>query len=156
MSAILTPSGPEPRLLVSLAAWTWPGTAADGRDVAHILITHPPALTGLCTGETVEARMRHLSDSLGSLAGSREVVPDLGRCLQIVGDHVLLHVPGASRQLRLPTRRPWTELVARDGEAVLLLGLDPLPQSAGAARIDDYLDTTLAADRLLFGRARTR
>lgn len=154
MSVIL-PADPSLRLLVSLAAWTWPGTGADGRDIAHILITHSPALTGLSTAETVEARMRRLSDSLGSLA-SAEVVPDLGRCLQIVGDQVLLHIPGASRQLRLPTRRSWTELAARHGEAVLLLGLDPLPQSADAARIDAYLDTALAADRLRFGRARTR
>ncbi|MEU6350162.1 hypothetical protein ABZ896_12625 [Streptomyces sp. NPDC047072] len=155
MSVIL-PADPGLRLLVSLAAWTWPGTGADGRDVGHILITHSPALTGLSTAETVEARMRRLSDSLGSLASAREVVPDLGRCLQIVGDHVLLHISGASRQLRLPTRRSWTELAARHGEAVLLLGLDPLPQSADAARIDSYLDTALAADRLRFGRARTR
>lgn len=65
-------------------------------------------------------------------------------------------MPGISRGLRLPTRRPWTELVARNAEAVLLLGLDPLPQSADAARVDTYLDAALAADRLLFGRARTR
>ncbi|HWU06463.1 MAG TPA: hypothetical protein VN520_08790, partial [Streptomyces sp.] len=92
----------------------------------------------------------------GGMTGAREVVPELERCLQIVGDQVLLHVPGVSRRLRLPTRWPWTELVARNAEAVLLLGLDPLPQTADAARIDAYLDATLATDRLLFGRARTR
>ncbi|MET9970057.1 hypothetical protein ABZZ80_30090 [Streptomyces sp. NPDC006356] len=69
---------------------------------------------------------------------------------------MLLHFPGASRRLRLPTRRAWSELVARNGEAVLLLGLDPLPQSADAAQIDAYLDAAHAADRVLFGRARTR
>ncbi|MFB7501458.1 hypothetical protein ACFC09_43505 [Streptomyces sp. NPDC056161] len=76
--------------------------------------------------------------------------------MQVVGDQVLVHFPGASRRLRLPTRRSWTELVARNGEAVLLLGLDPLPQTADAARLDAYLDAALAAERLLFGRARTR
>lgn len=100
--------------------------------------------------------MRRLSDSLGSLAGPREVVPEIYRCLQIVGDQVLLHIPGASRRLRLPTRRAWTELVAHNGDAVLLLGLDPLPQTADAARLDAYLDAALAAEQLLFGRARTR
>jgi hypothetical protein len=50
----------------------------------------------------------------------------------------------------------WPALVARSGEAILVLGLDPLPQSASASRVDAYLDTVLAADRLLFGRARTR
>ncbi|MFD7169018.1 hypothetical protein [Streptomyces violascens] len=153
MSIILTAPGPELRLLVSLAAWTWPGTGPDGHEVAHILITHTPAPTG---PGTIEARVRRLSDSLGSLAGSREVVPELDRCLQIVGDQVLVHFPGASRTLRLPTRRSWTGLVARNGEAVLLLGLDPLPQTADAARLDTYLDAALTADRLLFGRARTR
>ncbi|MFF8286392.1 hypothetical protein ACF06W_27250 [Streptomyces albus] len=100
--------------------------------------------------------MRRLSASLGGLAGAREVVPELERCLQIIGDQVLLHVPGASRQLRLRTRRSWTELLARNGEAILLLGLDALAQSADAAQVDAYLDAALAADRLLFGRARTR
>ncbi|MCX5167935.1 hypothetical protein OG616_07895 [Streptomyces antibioticus] len=153
MTVILTPPDPELRLLLSLASWTWPGTGPDGHEVAHILITHTPALA---TPDTVEARMRRLSDSLGSLAGPREVVPEIDRCLQIVGDQVLVHIPGAPRRLRLPTRRAWTELVAHNGDAVLLLGLDPLPQSADAARLDAYLDAALAAERLLFGRARTR
>jgi hypothetical protein len=156
MSVLLTPPDPELRLLVSLAAWTWPGTHPDGREIAHILITHTPALAGPTATETAEARMRRLSVSLGGLAGAREVVPELERCLQTFGDHVLLYVPGASQRLRLPTRRSWTELVARDGDAILLLGLDPLPQSADAAQVDTYLDAALAADRLLFGRARTR
>lgn len=156
MTVILTPPGPELRLLVSLASWTWPGTSPDGREVAHILITYTSAFTGPDGVEAVEARMRRLSDSLGGLTGPREPVPGLDRCLQIVGDQVLMRFPGAGRKLRLPTRRPWTELVARNGEAVLLLGLNPLPQSADAARLDTYLDAALAADRLLFGRARTR
>ncbi|WP_330351652.1 DUF5949 family protein [Streptomyces sp. NBC_00582] len=156
MSVLLNPLGPDLRLLVSLAAWTWPGARPDGREAAHILITCASTLAGQATAETAEARMRRLSASLGGLADARDVVPELERCLQIVGDHVLLHVPGVSRQLRLPTRRPWTELVAHNGEAVLLLGLDPLPQTADAARVDVYLDAALAADRLLFGRARTR
>ncbi|MEV8015474.1 hypothetical protein AB0O76_03765 [Streptomyces sp. NPDC086554] len=151
MTVILTPPGPELRLLVSLASWTWPATGPDGREVAHILITHTPAFTG-----PVEAQMRRLSDNLGGLTGAREIVPELDRCLQIVGGRVLLHFPGASRRLRLPTRPDWTELVARTGEAFLLLGLDPLPQSATAVQADAYLDAALAADRLLFGRTRTR
>ncbi|MCX2967738.1 MULTISPECIES: hypothetical protein [Streptomyces] len=156
MSVLLTPPGPELRLLVSLAAWTWPGTRPDGGEIAHILITHTPALTGSGTTETAEARMRRLSAALGGLTGAWEVIPELEPCLQTVGDQVLLHIPGASRRLRLPTRRSWTELLARNGEAILLLGLDPLPQSADAAQVDTYLDAVLAADRLLFGRARTR
>ncbi|EGX61789.1 MULTISPECIES: hypothetical protein [Streptomyces] len=156
MTVLLTPPAPDLRLLVSLATWTWADTRPDGHETAHILITRAPALTGSGTAETAEAGMRRLSASLGGLTGAREVVPELERCLQIVGDQVLLHVPGVSRRLRLSTRRPWTELVARNAEAVLLLGLDPLPQTADAARIDAYLDATLATDRLLFGRARTR
>ncbi|MDT0418105.1 hypothetical protein RM574_21705 [Streptomyces sp. DSM 41982] len=37
-------------------------------------------------------------------------------------------------------------------EVILLLGLDLLPRSADAARLDTYLAAALAADRLLFGR----
>lgn len=156
MTVLLTPPTPDLRLLTSLATWTWADTRPNGHETAHILITHAPTPTGTGTAETAEAGMRRLSASLGGLAGAREVVPELKRCLQIVGDQVLLHIPGVSRRLRLPTRRPWTELVTRNSEAVLLLGLDPLPQAADAARIDAYLDATLATDRLLFGRARTR
>ncbi|MFE7611757.1 hypothetical protein [Streptomyces celluloflavus] len=152
MSVTLTPPGPGLRLLVSLAAWTWPGAGPDGREIAHILITHTPALTDGGTAVTAEDRMRRLSACLGGLTGAREVIPELKPCLQLVGDRVLLHIPGTSRRLRLPTRRPWTELVTRTGEAILLLGLDSLSQSAGADRLDAYLDTALATDRLPFGR----
>lgn len=37
--------------------------------------------------------MRRLSAALGGLAGAREVVPELERRLQTVGDQVLLHIP---------------------------------------------------------------
>ncbi|MFG2501504.1 hypothetical protein ACGFSB_25245 [Streptomyces sp. NPDC048441] len=134
MSAVLTSSSPELRLLVSLAAWTWPGSGPDGREIAHILITHSPAFVVPGTVDMTATRMRRLADSLGGLGEARDPIPDAGRCLQIVVGQVLLHFPGASRRLRLPTRPDWTELVARTGEAVLLLGLDPLPQSADAAR----------------------
>ncbi|QKZ16025.1 hypothetical protein [Streptomyces chartreusis] len=140
MTVILTPPGQELRLLASLASWTGPAPGPDGREVAHILITHTPALTD----DSVEARMRRLSDTLGGLTGPPDVVPQIDRCLQIVGDQVLVHFPGASRKLRLPTRRPRTELVARNSETVLLLGLDPPPQTADAARLDTYLDDALA------------
>ncbi|MFJ8828325.1 hypothetical protein ACIREE_42280 [Streptomyces sp. NPDC102467] len=156
MSTVLSPASPELRLLVSLAAWTWPGTGPDGQEVAHVLITHSPAFVGPGTADEAETRIRRLADSLGGLGRAMDAIPDAGRCLQIVSGQVLLNFPGASCRLWLPTRPDWTELVARTGEAVLLLGLTPLPQSAHAARIDAYLDTALAADRLLFGRARTR
>lgn len=103
MTVILTPSGPELRLLVSLASWTWPGTSPDGREVAHILITHNPAFTGPDAAEAVEARMRRLSDCLGGLASSRAPVRELARCLQVVGGQVLMSFPGTARKLRLPT-----------------------------------------------------
>ncbi|MFF1487741.1 hypothetical protein ACIGZH_03115 [Streptomyces sp. NPDC058319] len=152
MSVALTPPGPDLRLLVSLAAWTWQGAGPDGREIARILITHTPVLTDGGTAVPAEDRMRRLSAHLGGLTGALEVIPELESCLQLVGDRVLLHIPGASRRLQLPTRRTWTELVTRTDQAILLLGLDPLPQSAGAARLDTYLDAALAGDRLLFGR----
>ncbi|WP_438293147.1 hypothetical protein [Streptomyces sp. HUAS TT7] len=150
------PSGPGPGLIVSLAAWTWPGRDPSGREVAHILITHTPGRTEQDTAEAIEARMRRIADGLGPLARRHQAMPDLARCLHIVGGQVLLSFPGTRYRLRLPTRPSLTGLVARTGEAVLLLGLDALAQSANAARVDAYLDAALAADRLLFGRARTR
>ncbi|MCT2589797.1 hypothetical protein LHJ74_07690 [Streptomyces sp. N2-109] len=151
MSAILTPTGPELRLLVSLSAWSWPGTGPHGREIAH---SPASALPG--TANAPEARMRRLADSLGGLGRAGDVVPDAGRCLHSIGDHVFLHFPGASRRLRLPSRPDWTALVARTGTAVLLLGLEPLSQSADASQLDTYLDAASGADRLLFGLARSR
>lgn len=86
---------------------------------------------------------------------SRPPHGDAGRCLHI-GNHVFLHLPGASRRLRLPSRPDWTALVARAGTAVLLLGLEPLSQSAGASQLDTYLDSASGVDRLLFGLPRSR
>lgn len=73
MSVTLTPPGPELCLLVSLAPWTWPGVGPDGREIAHILITHTPALTDGGTAVTVEDRMRRLSTCFGGLAGVRSL-----------------------------------------------------------------------------------
>ncbi|WP_327249873.1 hypothetical protein [Streptomyces sp. NBC_01320] len=148
-------SSPGPGLLVSLGAWTWPGTDPAGQSIAHILLAHPPGRTSHDTAEVIEARIRHIAESLGGLAGARERIPDLHGRLQVIGDRVLLRFHGARYGLRLPTHPTWTDLLTSSGQAVLLLSLDPLPQSAGAARVDAYLDTTLAADRLLFGLART-
>ncbi|MER5551332.1 hypothetical protein ABT001_06570 [Streptomyces sp. NPDC002793] len=100
--------------------------------------------------------MRRLADSIGGLGRAADVVPDAGHCLQIIGGHVFLHFPSASRRLRLPSRPDWTALVARTGTAVLLLGLEPLSQPAGAAQLDTYLDNASGADRLVFGLARSR
>jgi hypothetical protein len=150
-----TRPGPKPRLLVSLAAWTWPGSGPDGQEIAHILITHSPSAVVHATPEVVEARMRRLAGGFAKLGTARDIVPDAGRCLQVTDDQVLLHVPGAPGPMRLPTRPDWTALVARNREAALLLGLDMLPQSAGAAEIDAYLDAAIQSDRLLFGRVRT-
>ncbi|MGR8009686.1 hypothetical protein [Streptomyces hypolithicus] len=154
MSAILTSTEPELHLLLSLAAWSWLGNGPDGREMAHILVAHSPVSALPGTADVPEAHMQRLAESLGGLGRAEDVVPDAGRCLRIAGDHVFLHFPGNTRRLRLPTHPGWTALVARTGTVVLLLGLDPLPQSAGATQLDTYLDTSLAADRLLFGIAR--
>jgi len=153
-ASTITPPGPGPgpEPVISLASWTWPGPDQQGRSVAHILLTHTP---GAGRAET-EVRIRRLAGGLGVLAGRQDAIPDIGPCLQVIDGHVLLSFPGRRRQLWLPTRPAWTELVARSGEAVLLIGFDPLPQSADAARLGDYLDAAVAADRLLFGVARTR
>jgi hypothetical protein len=148
-------TGPRPGLLASLGAWTWPGTAPDGRDLAHVLLAHPPGRTGHDTPEAIEARMRLIADALGGLAQARDRLPLLPGRLQVVGDWVLMRFHGARYGLRLPTHPRWTALVTASGEAAVTVGLDPLPRSADAARVDAYLDTALAAGRLLFGLART-
>ncbi|MER7035253.1 hypothetical protein, partial [Streptomyces albidoflavus] len=132
------------------------GVGPDGREIAHILIAHSPASALPGSTEAPEAHIRRLANSLGGPGGAEDVVRDVGRCLHIVGHPVFLHFPGASRRVRLLSRPDWTALVARTGTAVLLLGLEPLSQSADASQLDTYLDLASAADRLLFGLGRSR
>ncbi|GAA1910763.1 hypothetical protein [Streptantibioticus ferralitis] len=147
--------GPRPGLLASLGAWTWPGMAPDGQHVGHVLLTHPPDRTSHDTPEAIEARMRLIAVSLGGLADARDPLPVLPGRLQIIGDQVLMRFHGSRYGLRLPTHPRWTALLTRSCEAIVMVGLDALPQSADATRVDTYLDTELTADRLLFGLART-
>lgn len=74
MTAIRTPAGPEPRLLLSLSAWSWPGNGPDDREIAHILITHSPAPALSGPADAPESRMRRLADSLGGLGRAVDVV----------------------------------------------------------------------------------
>ena len=66
----------------------------------------------------------------------------------------VLRFDGTRYGMRLPVRRGWTEHVRVHGQAVVVIGLDPLPRSADLARVDAYLDAGLARGRLLFGLAR--
>jgi hypothetical protein len=154
-SRYLSGSGPAPGLLAALGAWTWAGADPSGQDIAHILIAHPPGRTAYDTAETSEQRMRHIAASLGGMGGTYDRVPDLGVCLSLVsGSSVLLRFQGARFGLRLPSHQAWTGLLRARGEAVVLLGLDPLPRTANAAQVDTYLEQTLTTNRLLFGLAR--
>lgn len=148
-------TGPGPSLLFSLSTWTWSGPGPDGQDIAHILLAHPPGRTSHDTAAAIEARMRHIGASLGPLVGVHDAIADLDGCLRVIGNQVLLKFGGSRYGLRLPTHPGWTDLITRRGQAVLILGLDPLPQSTTASRLDTYLDTARAADRLLFGLALT-
>ncbi|MBT2449405.1 hypothetical protein J7F03_20375 [Streptomyces sp. ISL-43] len=152
---MLTRAVVDTGLLSSLGAWTWPGTAADGRQVAHILLAHRIGRTSHDSPEAIEARMRLLSEILGGLAQAQDSVPDTQGTLVTVGSRALLKFPGARWGLRLPAHPQWTRLVQDSGRAVLIVGLDPLTQSADAVRVDAYLDAGITADRLLFGFART-
>ncbi|MFG3426114.1 DUF5949 family protein [Streptomyces californicus] len=144
-------NGPESGLLASLGAWTWPGTAADGQQVAHLLLAHRLGRTSHDTPAAIEARMRHLGETLGGLARAEDPVPETLGSLVTVGSHVLLRFPGARWGLKLPAHPQWTRLVHDNGRAALVLGLDPLAQWADAPRVDAYLDAALARGRLLFG-----
>ncbi|MFJ5637747.1 DUF5949 family protein [Streptomyces goshikiensis] len=152
---MLTHTGPDTGLLSSLGAWTWPGKAADGLQVAHILLAHRLGRTSHDTPEAIEARMRNLAEILGGLAQAQDSVPDTQGTLVTVASRALLRFPGARWGLRLPAHPQWTRLVQDSGRAALIVGLDPLTQSVDAVRVDTYLDAALAADRLLFGFART-
>ncbi|MFD0076025.1 DUF5949 family protein [Streptomyces sp. NPDC127166] len=146
-------TGPATGLLASLGAWTWPGTTPDGQQVAHLLLAHRLGRTSHDTPDAIEARMRHLAQALGGLARAEDPAPETLGTLVTVGSHILLRFPGARWGLKLPTHPQWTRLVHDHGRAALILGLDPLAQSAGAPRLDAYLDTALARGQLLFGFA---
>ncbi|MGW7492613.1 hypothetical protein [Streptomyces sp. NPDC054786] len=48
----------------------------------------------------------------------------------------------------------WTWLGLDHRQAVIVVGLDPLPRSADHTRVDAYLDAGLVSGRLLLGLAR--
>ncbi|WP_328486064.1 DUF5949 family protein [Streptomyces zaomyceticus] len=147
-------TGPDTGLLASLGAWTWLGIAADGQRVAHLLLAHRLGRTSHGTPDAIEARMRHLAETLGGLAQAEDPVPDTHGTLVTVGSRCLLKFPGTRWGLKLPTHPQWTQLVHDHGRAALVLGLDPLGQSADGPRVDAYLDAALVRGRLLFGFAR--
>ncbi|MEW2622181.1 hypothetical protein [Streptomyces sp. NPDC048106] len=136
-----------------MGAWTWSGTAPDGQQVAHLLLAHRLGRTSHDTPEAIETRMRHLAETLGGLARAEDPAPETLGTLGTVGSHVLLGFPGARWGLKLPAHPQWSRLVHDHGRAALVLGLDPLAQSADALRVDAYLDAALACGRLLFGFA---
>ncbi|MFD8544974.1 hypothetical protein [Streptomyces sp. NPDC059649] len=152
---LLAAAGPGPSLLAALGAWTWLGIDPADTDHAHLLLAHPPGPTGHDTAQAIEFRMRHLAASLGGLAEPQDSVPDLGERLLIVdATTVLLRFRGSRFGARLPVRPGWTRHVRDHGQAVVVIGLDPLPRSADLPRVDAYLDAGLASGRLLFGLAR--
>ncbi|MFG2436502.1 hypothetical protein [Streptomyces sp. NPDC048508] len=144
-------TGADTGLLASLSAWTWPGTTPDGQQVAHLLLAHRLGRTIHDTPAAIEARMRHLAETLGGLARAEDPAPETLGTLATVGSHVLLRFTGARWGLKLPGHPQWTRLVHDNGRAALILGLDPLAQ--WAERVDAYLDAALARGRLLFGFA---
>ncbi|MGW9613291.1 DUF5949 family protein [Streptomyces diastaticus] len=146
-------TGTDTGLLASLGAWTWPGTTPDGQQVAHLLLAHRLGRTSHDTPDAIETRMRHLAETLGGLARAEDPAPETLGTLVTVGSHILLRFPGARWGLKLPSHPQWTRLVHDSGRAALILGLDPLAQSADAPRVDAYLDAALARGRLLFGFA---
>ncbi len=146
---------PGPGLLASLGAWTWLGTDPHGTGLAYLLLTHPPGRSARDSPDALEARMRHLAASLGGLAAPHDPVPDLGARLHILGTTtVLLRYHGARFGTRLPVLSDWTRHVQRQCQAIVVVGLNPLPRSAGLERVDTYLDASLASGRLLFGLVR--
>ncbi|MEU7028904.1 DUF5949 family protein [Streptomyces sp. NPDC046275] len=148
-----TATGTDAGLLASLAAWTWPGRTPDGGQVAHLLLAHRLGRTSHDAPDAIEARMRHLAETLGGLARAEDPLPQTLGTLVMVGSRILLRFPGARWDLQLPTHPQWNRLVHDQGRAALILGLDPLAQSADAPRVDAYLDAALARGRLLFGFA---
>ncbi|MFI6769609.1 hypothetical protein [Streptomyces sp. NPDC050355] len=98
--------------------------------------------------------MRQLSAALGSLAPPQVPTPDLGERLLIADTATVLRFDGTRYGTRLPVRPGWTQHVRDHGQAVVVVGLDPLPRSADLARVDAYRDVGLASGRLLFGLAR--
>ncbi|WP_331731271.1 DUF5949 family protein [Streptomyces sp. NBC_00073] len=148
-------ASPDTGLLASLGAWTWPGTAPDGQPVAQILLAHRLGRTSHDSPEAISTRMKHFADTLGGLAQPQDPVADAHATLVTAGSQLLLRFPSARWGLKLPSHPQWTRLVHDSGQATLILGLDPLAQTADAPRVDAYLDAALAHGRLLFGFVRT-
>ncbi|WP_050502974.1 hypothetical protein [Streptomyces monomycini] len=148
-------NAPGPGLLAALGAWTWLGLDPTDAPLAHLLLAHPPGRTARDTPAAIEARMQRIAASLGGLAAPQEYVPDVGaRLLMVSLTTVLLRFDGTRYGVRLPVRPGWTQHVRHQGQAVIAIGLTPLPRSACLTEVDTYLADALASGRLLFGLIR--
>jgi hypothetical protein len=124
------------------AAWTWVDADPAGEPLPMLLLAHPQG-----------SGMPELAARLG-LAGPDAPVADLGALLTVQpGNRAVLALP--TGPIPLPVHASWARLLLTRRHAALILGLDPLPRTADAPALDQYLTDALIADRLMFGHVET-
>ncbi|MEE1802951.1 MULTISPECIES: DUF6415 family natural product biosynthesis protein [unclassified Streptomyces] len=146
---------PGPGFLSGCTTSTWIDVTPVGR-TAWLLVGHPPPRRPTETAASIEAGLRAMASSLG-LRPVADRVPSIGSRIRIRSgivaldyghDHYLLRVSNISQE--------WKEHLGRGGQALLAVGLDPLPVGQGQAAVELYLQEATARQRILMGAAAAR
>lgn len=153
--AALPIPAPTPGLIASLNARSRLDYNAQGRTYASLLITYAAPQFEDTDPAEVERLMLGVAYGLGAVPA---VLPGTapGRAPSFSVDRVsvarsgetLVHFDGTPWSLRVARSPTWTRVMAGIGQALLVVGLDELSPVASAAEIDEYIESSGAADRL--------
>ncbi|SDL43417.1 hypothetical protein [Streptomyces indicus] len=149
-AAPLTPAVPTPGLIASLSASSWVDRVGD-QVFAPMLITHPPARRDADTAAVIEARMLSVAHALGAAPGN-VTLPDVGVRVAVHNGVVLVRLDGTPHMLTTRAGN-WGRAVTEIGHVLLAVGLDPLSPAANAVETNEYITTSVKADRVYFAAA---
>ncbi|WP_244206884.1 hypothetical protein [Streptomyces swartbergensis] len=138
-------------VIARLNARTWLAPS-EGELLPVLMLTYPAPQFDEPSPDVVEATMRHVAASLGTVAAG-PVVPEVGVRLTLRGPDALLWFTDTAYALKIAHPR-WTRAVNVSDRALLAVGLDELSPVATAAEVDEYREAARAAERMHLGIAR--
>lgn len=150
-----SPPVPGPGFVATTAVMTWLEPTSAG-PVAWLLIGHCGPRRPGETPQSIEAGLSSMADAL-CLSPVAERVLAIGNRLILRGRVTALDYGHPDYLLRVPSPgERWREHVARGGNALVVIGLDPIPPAAAQDAIDAYLRHVATTDRARLGATGVR
>lgn len=136
--------------IASLSVRPWVDRIGD-QGFAPMLITHPTPRRDVDTAAVIESRMFRVTQALGA-APAHETLPDAGERIAVQNGVVLVRLDGTPHSLTTRAGN-WGRVICEIGHVLLAVGLDPLSPSATGVEVNDYITTSVKANRLYFAAA---